>query len=49
MTQSVKEVRESVSNYDILMEQAKESAVRQVSALVHSARGTSAAVSINFA
>lgn len=48
MSASVEEVRESVENYDVLVEQAKAAAQTQVEALVRSVRGSSAAVTVRF-
>lgn len=48
MTASVEEVRQSVENYDALMEQAKAAAKKQVEALAQSVRGDAAAVNVKF-
>ena len=48
MTASVEEVRQSVENYDALMEQAKAAAKTQIEALARSVRGGAAAVNVKF-
>ena len=46
--QSEEKIRESISNYDSLMEQAETAAQKQIEAFVHAVRGSALSVTVSF-